>query len=101
MAATVLRCDRRRVPDRCRPQVRGLVGVPFFSRNPTIAPPAASGHPTAPVDGAPHQAVATIDGARAHVDALTTAANGATSAVDALVRRARTGDAAAFEILID
>jgi hypothetical protein len=35
------------------------------------------------------------------VDAVTTAANGATSAHDALVRRARTGDAAAFELLVD
>jgi RNA polymerase sigma-70 factor (ECF subfamily) len=35
------------------------------------------------------------------VDAVTTAANGATSADDALVRRARTGDAAAFEALVD
>ena len=35
------------------------------------------------------------------MDAMTRAANGATSTVDALVRRARTGDAAAFEILID
>jgi RNA polymerase sigma-70 factor (ECF subfamily) len=35
------------------------------------------------------------------VDAVTRAANGATSAEDALVRRARTGDAAAFEVLVD
>jgi len=35
------------------------------------------------------------------VDAVTRAANGATSADDALIRRARTGDAAAFEILVD
>jgi RNA polymerase sigma-70 factor (ECF subfamily) len=35
------------------------------------------------------------------VDALTTAANRAASADDALVRRARTGDAAAFERLVD
>jgi RNA polymerase sigma-70 factor (ECF subfamily) len=35
------------------------------------------------------------------VDALTTAANSAQSADDALVRRARAGDAAAFEILVD
>jgi RNA polymerase sigma-70 factor (ECF subfamily) len=35
------------------------------------------------------------------VDAVTRAANGATSADDALVRRARTGDAAAFEVLVD
>jgi RNA polymerase sigma-70 factor (ECF subfamily) len=35
------------------------------------------------------------------VDAVTTATNGATSADDALVRRARTGDAAAFELLVD
>jgi RNA polymerase sigma-70 factor (ECF subfamily) len=35
------------------------------------------------------------------VDAVTKAANGATSADDALVRSARTGDAAAFEILVD
>jgi RNA polymerase sigma-70 factor, ECF subfamily len=35
------------------------------------------------------------------VDAVTTAANRATSADDALVRRARTGDAAAFEVLVD
>ena len=35
------------------------------------------------------------------MDAVTTAANGATSADDALVRRARTGDAAAFEVLVD
>ena len=35
------------------------------------------------------------------MDALTTATNAATSADDALVRRARTGDAAAFGILVD
>jgi RNA polymerase sigma-70 factor (ECF subfamily) len=35
------------------------------------------------------------------VDAVTTAANAATSGDDALVRRARTGDAAAFEALVD
>jgi RNA polymerase sigma-70 factor (ECF subfamily) len=35
------------------------------------------------------------------VDALTTAANRAASADDALVRRARTGDATAFERLVD
>ena len=35
------------------------------------------------------------------MDAVTTAANAATSADDALVRRARTGDAAAFEVLVD
>lgn len=35
------------------------------------------------------------------MDAVTTAANGVTSADDALVRRARTGDAAAFEVLVD
>ena len=35
------------------------------------------------------------------MDAVTTAANGATSAHDALVGRARTGDAAAFELLVD
>jgi RNA polymerase sigma-70 factor, ECF subfamily len=35
------------------------------------------------------------------VDAVTTAANAAMSADDALVRRARTGDAAAFEMLVD
>jgi RNA polymerase sigma-70 factor, ECF subfamily len=35
------------------------------------------------------------------VDAVTRAANGATSAADALVRRARTGDAAAFGVLVD
>jgi len=35
------------------------------------------------------------------VDAVRTAANGATSADDALVQRARTGDAAAFEVLVD
>jgi RNA polymerase sigma-70 factor, ECF subfamily len=35
------------------------------------------------------------------VDAVTRAANGAMSVDDALVRRARTGDAAAFEILVD
>ena len=35
------------------------------------------------------------------MDAVTTAANAATSADDALVRRARTGDAAAFEALVD
>ena len=35
------------------------------------------------------------------MDALTTAANRAASADDALVRRARTGDAAAFEQLVD
>ena len=35
------------------------------------------------------------------MDAVTRAASGATSADDALVRRARTGDAAAFEVLVD
>ena len=35
------------------------------------------------------------------MDAVTTAADAATSADDALVRRARTGDAAAFEHLVD
>ncbi len=35
------------------------------------------------------------------MDAVTTAANAATSADDALVRRARTGDESAFEILVD
>jgi RNA polymerase sigma-70 factor (ECF subfamily) len=35
------------------------------------------------------------------VDAVTAAANSATSADDALVRRARTGDAVAFEVLVD
>ena len=35
------------------------------------------------------------------MDAVTTAANQVTSADDALVRRARTGDAAAFEMLVD
>jgi len=35
------------------------------------------------------------------VDALTQAASSATSADDALVRRAQTGDAAAFEMLVD
>jgi RNA polymerase sigma-70 factor, ECF subfamily len=35
------------------------------------------------------------------VDAVTRAANGPTSADDALIRRARTGDAAAFEVLVD
>ena len=35
------------------------------------------------------------------MDALTRATNAATSADDALVRRARTGDAAAFRVLVD
>ena len=35
------------------------------------------------------------------MDAVRTAANGATSADDALVRRARSGDATAFELLVD
>ena len=35
------------------------------------------------------------------MDAVTTAANAATSADDALVRRARSGDATAFEVLVD
>jgi RNA polymerase sigma-70 factor (ECF subfamily) len=35
------------------------------------------------------------------MDAATTAANPATSADDALVRRARRGDAAAFAVLVD
>ena len=35
------------------------------------------------------------------MDAVTRAANGATSVDDALVRRARTGDSAAFEALVD
>jgi RNA polymerase sigma-70 factor, ECF subfamily len=82
-------------------RMTGVWAETNFSRDPTNAAEVASGHPTAPVDGAPQQAAATIDGARVDVDAVTTAANAATSAVDALVRRARTGDAAAFEILID
>jgi RNA polymerase sigma-70 factor (ECF subfamily) len=44
---------------------------------------------------------ARIDGQRDDVDAVTTAANAATSVDDALVRRARSGDAAAFEVLVD
>src|SRR5262245_52560579 len=51
-------------------------------------------------DGASRQASATIDDPRGDVDAVTTAAKGVTSADDALVRRARAGDAAAFEILV-
>jgi hypothetical protein len=35
------------------------------------------------------------------VDAVTTAAKAATSADDAFVRRARSGEAAAFEVLVD
>jgi RNA polymerase sigma-70 factor (ECF subfamily) len=35
------------------------------------------------------------------VDAVTTAANAATSADDVLIRRARSGDAAAFEVLVN
>ncbi len=35
------------------------------------------------------------------MDAVTTATNAATSVDDALVRRARSGDAAAFEVLVD
>ena len=35
------------------------------------------------------------------MDAVTTATNPVTSADDALVRRARSGDAAAFEVLVD
>src|SRR6266581_930460 len=35
------------------------------------------------------------------VDAVTVAAGSATSADDALIRRARSGDAAAFEVLVD
>ena len=35
------------------------------------------------------------------MDAVTTATNSVTSADDALVRRARTGEAAAFEVLVD
>ena len=46
-------------------------------------------------------AAARIDDPRGDVDAVTTAANAATSADDALVRRARSGDAAAFEALVD
>ena len=40
-------------------------------------------------------------GAEGEVDALTNAATAATSADDALVRRARRGDAAAFAVLVD
>jgi RNA polymerase sigma-70 factor (ECF subfamily) len=47
------------------------------------------------------QASATIDDPRVDVDAVTTATNPVTSADDALVRRARSGDAAAFEVLVD
>jgi RNA polymerase sigma-70 factor, ECF subfamily len=49
----------------------------------------------------PRQAAATIDRPRAYVDAVTAATNPVTSADDALVRRARTGDAAAFGVLVD
>jgi RNA polymerase sigma-70 factor (ECF subfamily) len=49
----------------------------------------------------PRHASATIDDPRVGVDGVTTAAKAATSADDALVRRARTGDAAAFEMLVD
>src|SRR4029079_10437776 len=47
-----------------------------------------------------HEASATIDG-EGDVDAVTTAAKAATSADDALVRRARAGDALASEALVD
>jgi RNA polymerase sigma-70 factor (ECF subfamily) len=49
----------------------------------------------------PRQASATIDDPRVDVDAATTAAEPAASADDALVRRARRGDAEAFGILVD
>jgi RNA polymerase sigma-70 factor (ECF subfamily) len=47
------------------------------------------------------QASATIKDPMAYVDAVTTAANAATSADDALIRRACSGDAAAFGTLVD
>jgi RNA polymerase sigma-70 factor (ECF subfamily) len=49
----------------------------------------------------PQKRAATIDDPRGDVDAVTTATNPVTSADHALVRRARTGDAAAFEMLVD
>jgi RNA polymerase sigma-70 factor (ECF subfamily) len=72
-----------------------------FSCDPTNAPEVASGHPTAPIDGGPRQASRYDRRTEGDVDAVTTAANAATSADDALVRRARNGDAAAFAALVD
>jgi RNA polymerase sigma-70 factor, ECF subfamily len=50
---------------------------------------------------ASRQASARIDRPRGDVDAVTTATSPVTSADDALVRRARAGDAGAFGVLID
>jgi RNA polymerase sigma-70 factor, ECF subfamily len=49
----------------------------------------------------PRQAGATIDDPEGYVDAVTTATNAVTSVDDALVRRARSGEAAAFGTLVD
>jgi RNA polymerase sigma-70 factor (ECF subfamily) len=72
-----------------------------FSRDPTTARPAASGHLTAPIDGDIAASERYDRGPEGDVDAVTTAANAATSADDALIRRARSGDAAAFGTLVD
>jgi RNA polymerase sigma-70 factor (ECF subfamily) len=76
-------------------------GVGFRSRpNHTalggIWTPDSSDRPETPATGNGYDRATEGD-----VDALTTAVNAATSADDALVRRARTGDAAAFEMLVD
>ena len=73
-----------------------------FSRDPTTAPPAGSGQPTGAIDRRSYDQASAYDRQdEGDVDAVTRAANGATSADDALVRRARTGDAAAFQVLVD
>jgi RNA polymerase sigma-70 factor, ECF subfamily len=86
--------------DRCRPHVWGLAEAEF-PRGQTTGPSAASQHASAAIDCDIATGERYDRRAEGDVDAVTRAANGATSADDALVRRARTGDAAAFEVLVD
>jgi RNA polymerase sigma-70 factor (ECF subfamily) len=85
------------------PSARLGFGGGKFLRDPTIVPSAASTHlssrdrlETSRQSGERYDRLVEGD-----VDAVTTAANRATSADDALVRRARTGDTSAFEVLVD
>jgi RNA polymerase sigma-70 factor (ECF subfamily) len=73
----------------------------YFSRDPTTVTSAASGLPTAAIDGDSATSGRYDRRPEGDVDAVTTATNAGTWADDALVRRARTGDAAAFEVLVD
>jgi RNA polymerase sigma-70 factor (ECF subfamily) len=83
------------------PAVITRFGGVLLGHDPTIMLPVASGLPTAAIDG--HTATGGRYDRRPEgdVDAVTVAAGSATSADDALVRRARSGDAAAFEVLVD